>query len=210
MSTSDSLYFFFFSSYNIVILLLGDNKMIVYHVVTERPMEAGQKIIFNETNRSGVYTRVHEKSGIIQEIYAHPENYDADTLEHHTSVAMRELALEEVRLKEYPHYPSRMTSLYVSKTYEEAVKWGEFFTRIGRPTFSIVELEINGSQFVGNANRCFRASLDKEENLKMADYYWSYDPSQATDDDVLELLVSGEITVKKIVKEINANLVTGV
>ena len=183
--------------------------MIVYHVVTERPMKPGQKIIFNDTNRSGVFTRVHAKSDIVQDIYAHPENYNAETLEHHTSVAMRELALEEVRLAKFPQYPSRMASLYVSRTYEEAVKWGEFFARIGRPTFHIVTLEIDDCYFIGNANRCFRASLNKEENLKMAEYYWSYDVSQKSEEDVLELLVSGEITVKEITKEINANLGTG-
>ena len=32
-----------------------------YHVVTDRPMQAGQRIVFDENNRSGVYRRVQEK-----------------------------------------------------------------------------------------------------------------------------------------------------
>lgn len=34
--------------------------------------------------------------------------------------------MEEVRKEEYPFYPSRMSCLYVSRTYEEAERWGEF------------------------------------------------------------------------------------
>ena len=109
--------------------------MYVYHVVTDRPMYVGQQIVFDEKNHSGVYHRVYEKIDIVRDIYANPSKYSVETLEHHTSVALRELALEEVRLKKYPQYPSRMGCLYVSKSLEEAEKWGEFFAKIGRPTY---------------------------------------------------------------------------
>ena len=71
--------------------------MTVYHVVTDRPMSVGQKIIFDENNHSGVYQRVMDKIDVVNEIYKNPENYQANELEHHTSVALRELAMEEVR-----------------------------------------------------------------------------------------------------------------
>ncbi len=70
--------------------------MTVYHVVTDRPMSVGQKIIFDENNHSGVYQRVMDKIDVVNEIYKNPENYQANELEHHTSVALRELAMEEV------------------------------------------------------------------------------------------------------------------
>ena len=73
--------------------------MYVYHVVTDRPMYVGQEIIFDENHHSGVYQRVYEKIDIVNKIYANPSEYNADDLEHHTSVALRELALEEVRQK---------------------------------------------------------------------------------------------------------------
>lgn len=123
----------------------GNKQMHVYHVVTDRPMYVGQKIIFDESHHSGVYQRVQEKIEIVNKIYANPSEYNADELEHHTSVALRELALEEVRQKKYPHYPSRMSCLYVSETFEEAENWGKFFAQIGRPTYCIVKLEVNGS-----------------------------------------------------------------
>lgn len=104
--------------------------MLVYHVVTDRPMYVGQHIVFDEEHHSGVYQRVYEKLDIVKDIYSNPEKYDEETLEHHTSVALRELALEEVRQKKYPKYPSRMGCLYVSKTFEEAEKWGVFLHRL--------------------------------------------------------------------------------
>ena len=180
--------------------------MYVYHVVTDRPMYAGQEIVFDETHRSGVYSRVLAKADAVQAIYANPSEYDADTLEHHTSVALRELALEEVRQKKYPHYPSRMGCLYVSPTLEEAERWGEFFARIGRPTYHIVRLEVQGNCFTADATKCFRGQLYKEENLKLAERYWETRVEESDETAVREMLVSGKIRVLEILKEINANI----
>ena len=178
--------------------------MIAYHVVTDRPMYAGQQILFDEHHHSGVYRRVMDKLPAVEDIYAHPENYNAETLEHHTSVALRELALEEIRQEKYPHYPSRMGCLYVSQTLEEAENWGKFFAEIGRPTYHIVKLDIAGSCFTGDATKCFRGQLSKDENRRLAEQYWEADGGAPGG--IREILVSGRITVLEIVKEINANL----
>lgn len=184
----------------------GNKQMHVYHVVTDRPMYVGQKIIFDESHHSGVYQRVQEKIEIVNKIYANPSEYNADELEHHTSVALRELALEEVRQKKYPHYPSRMSCLYVSETFEEAENWGKFFAQIGRPTYCIVKLEVNGSCFIGNATKCFDGQTDKEENLRLAEIYWESKSDNSDERPIYEMLVDGHITVVEIVKEINANI----
>lgn len=180
--------------------------MVAYHVVTDKPMKVGQKIIFDEAHHSGVYQRVLDKMEAVNEIYKRPEAYSADTLEHHTSVALRELAMEEVRREKYPFYPSRMNCLYVSQTYEEAEKWGAFFARIGRPTYSIVRLEVNGNCFIGDATKCFKGQTNKDANLKLAELYWSNPQNEGCDRAVCEILVDGEITVVEILKEINANV----
>jgi len=112
--------------------------MIAYHVVTDRPMKVGQRIVFDDEHHSGVFQRVQEKLELVRQIYANPAAYQAEELEHHTAVALRELALEEVRRRKYPQYPSRMSCLYVSQTLEEAEKWGAFFAELGRPTYHIV------------------------------------------------------------------------
>ena len=71
--------------------------MIAYHVVTDRPMTVGQRIVFDETHHSGVYRRVMDRLNVVKDIYAHPEKYPSEDLEHHTAVALRELALEDMR-----------------------------------------------------------------------------------------------------------------
>ena len=133
-------------------------------------MKCGQHIIFDENHHSGVYERVQEKMEKVHDIYENPDKYDEKILEHHTSVALRELALEEVRRKKYPQFPSRMSCLYVSRTLKEAEQWGEFFARIGRPTYSIVKLDVKGNCFAGDAEKCFDGRLQKAENLKLAEY----------------------------------------
>ena len=47
--------------------------MLVYHVVTDRPMYVGQHIVFDEEHHSGVYQRVYEKLDIVKDIYSNPE-----------------------------------------------------------------------------------------------------------------------------------------
>ncbi len=180
--------------------------MYAYHVVTDRPMHLGQEIIFDETHHSGVYNRVYEKLEMVNKIYANPEKYQAEELEHHTSVALRELALEEVRQRKYPQYPSRMSCLYVSESLKEAEDWGAFFVRIGRPTYSIVKLKIEGNCFIGDATKCFDGQTDKEENLRLAEKYWENECQGQKERPIREMLVDGKITVWEIVKEINANI----
>lgn len=180
--------------------------MIAFHVVTERPMHVGQEIIFDEQHHSGVYQRVQSKLDLVRQIYANPAFYQEQELEHHTAVALRELALEEVRQQKFSQYPSRMSCLYVSETLEEAEKWGTFFAKIGRPTYAIVKLNIEGNVFAGDATKCFRGQPDRLRNLQLAEIYWENNPNPSGAAAVREMLVDGKITVLEIVKEINTNL----
>lgn len=181
--------------------------MYVYHVVTEKPMYVGQQIIFDEEHHSGVFQRVYDKLEIVEDIYANPSKYDVKTLEHHTAVALRELALEEVRQKKHPKYPSRLSCLYVSKTFEEADKWAKLFVELGRPTYHIVKLEVEGNYFIGDAKKCFEGQLEKDVNLRLAEIYWENKlEDKHNQSSIDEMLVDGKIIVMEIVKEINANL----
>lgn len=183
------------------------DKRIAFHVVTDRPMHVGQTIRFDETHHSGVYRRVMDKLAIVNDIYRHPCQYDAERLDHHTLVAFRELALEEGRQKKYPMYPSRMSCLYVSKTFEEAESWGNYFAKIGRPTYSIVRLAISGNCFIGDAAKCFDGTTNKEENLRLAEWYWENRPCKSNEQSMEQMLVDGTITVIEVLKEIHANIV---
>ncbi len=178
----------------------------VYHVVTQRPMYIGQQIILDKEHHNSVYERVTDKLSAVKDIYAHPQQYHAEELEHHTRVALRELALEKIRQREYPNYPSRMQCLYVSETFREAWQWAQFFADLGRPTYSIVKLKVTGNYFAGDANNCFDATTNEEENLHLARYYWKNLPNIKGEPPIREILVDGEIQVMEIVEEINRNL----
>ena len=169
-----------------------------YHVVTEKPMYVGQHIVFDENHHNGVWQRVNEKIDIVCDIYNNPKKYKDIELEHHTSVALRELALEQVRVEKYPNYPSRMACLYVSKTLEEAEKWLDYFVSLGRPTFQIVKLQVNGNMFYVDAENCFDGKLSEKENLILAEKYWKNE--DFNESSIIEMLVDGDIEVVEIVK----------
>lgn len=183
------------------------NEIYAYHVVTDRPMKIGQHIIFDETHHNGVWQRVYDKIQTVNEIYLHPEKYNVEELQHHTRVALRELALEKVRKDFYPEYPSRMSCLYVSESLEEAGKWAELFVTWNRPTYSIVKLKIAGNMFTGDANNCFDASVNEKENLLLAERYWKNLPNLQGQLPIKEILAAGDIEVVEIKKEINRNVI---
>lgn len=174
---------------------------IYYHVVTERPMVLNQEIVFDENHHSGVYDRVNAFKDKVEEIYANPKKYEGVELEHHLKVAFRELALEEVRKEKYPNYPSRLASLYVSNSLEEAEKWYNMFIEWGRPTYSIVKVEVDGNVYVGDAWNCFEGTIDKNKNLELAENYWKYEKNNRVKEPIVEILANGRIKVIEIVKE---------
>ena len=175
-------------------------EIYVYHVVTEKPMKLGQKILFDKNNHNSVYSRVMTFKSIIAGENVHGELSDLIKLDLNKwgKVAYRELALEKVRCEEYPNYPSRLSCLYTSRTLDEAEKWAEFFQNIGREVYSIIKLKVNGNIFDGDACNCFDGTIDEEDNIKKARQYWKMD--NETENPVIETLVDGEITVVEIVR----------
>ncbi|MBE6883442.1 MAG: DUF2441 domain-containing protein [Ruminococcaceae bacterium] len=180
--------------------------MIFYHVVSDRPKYAGQRFVVDEEHPNGVYERVQQQLSVVEDIYRNPEKYKDTELSHVVDVALRELALEKVRKEKYPQHPSRMAALYVSREYEEAVHWAEYFARIGRPTYSVAKIEVAGKLYYGDAYKCFDGTIYEEENLRMAEIYWLNGPNEDGHEPIVEVLVDGEIEVVEIMKEINANI----
>lgn len=179
---------------------------IVYHAVTERPMREGQHILLGQDSHNGVYARVMAKLDLVERIYANPAAYQGRELEHHTAVALRELAMEEVRRQLFPQYPSRMACLFVSETLEEAEDRAAFFANdCRRPTYHIVRLRVRGRLFTGDACNCFDGTPVRAKNLALAENYWRNGPS-GEDRPVKELLADGDILVQEIVREINKNI----
>ena len=74
--------------------------------------------------------------------------------------AVRETIVEMVRLQEFPEYPSRLSCLYVAKSYEDALKWRALFDSYNREVLQIVKLRAIGSSFEGDGNL-----LPKEDGI---------------------------------------------
>jgi hypothetical protein len=174
---------------------------IYYHVVTERPMKLGEEIVFDNNHHSGVYDRVYAFKDKVEEIYSNPKRYENIELEHHLKVALRELALEEIRKNKYPDYPSRLSSLYVSNTLEESEKWYDYFVNLGRPTFQIVKVSVDGNSFIGDACNCFDGTINMNYNLEQAEIYWQARDNTKGKEPIYETIVDGKIKVIEIVKE---------
>lgn len=180
--------------------------MFFYHVVSDKPKKTGQHFVLDENHPNGVHDRVYAQISVVEDIYKNPEKYRGTELSHNVDVALRELALEKVRKEKYPQYPSRMASLYVSKTYEEAERWGEYFARIGRPTYCIAKIEVDGKCYYGDAYKCFDGTVSEEENLRQAEIYWQNGSNEDGHPPITEVLVDGDIKIVEILKEINANI----
>lgn len=102
-----------------------------YHVVTEKPMDIGQKIIFDKSHHNGVYNRVTTFMKITrgEDVQGGLANLIRADMAKWAKVAYRELAIEKVRREEFPHYPSRLACLYTSRNLEEAKNWADFFKK---------------------------------------------------------------------------------
>lgn len=169
----------------------------VYHVVTERPMHVGQRILMDENHPNGVFRRVRAWENYNQGL---PAEGDVAALiasdpDRWAKVARRELAMERVRRERFPGLPSRLACLYTSRTLEQARSWAGFFQNLGRKVFSIVLLEVDGPVFDADACNCFDGAGD-ETDLANALRYWQNAPTETP---VVETLASGVLTVKEMI-----------
>ncbi len=177
-----------------------------WHVVTGRPMALGQHIVFDENHHNGVYHRVMEKLPMVDALYAEPEAWDGQDLEHHLSVALRELAMEEVRRAEYPRFPSRLACLYVSEDPADSRLWARLFQDWERDVQQIVRLRIRGRRFVGDANNCFPGTPNRAQNLEKARNYWQCGPNPNGERPIREMLVDGDIEVVEILESFQGSI----
>ncbi len=181
-------------------------EKIYYHVISDIPKKVGEHIILDDEHHNGVYKRVCDQMETVEDIRKNPDKYRNKELSHSVDVALRELALEKVRKEKYPERPSRMASLYVSKTFREAEQWGDYFAKLGRPTYGIAKIKLNGNVYEGDAYKCFDGVVDEEENIRQAEIYWLNGANEDGREPIVEILADGDIEIVEIVKEINANV----
>lgn len=192
-----------------------DTEIFAYHIVTNKKMELGQIINFNDDQQNTLYRYFLEKEQMnskgedsLRILQGHHTSdglnlnkEDAEVVSRYmgqTIRAIREVVTEMVRVKEYPDYPSRLSCLYATKTYEDALKWKELFNSYNRKVLQIVKLRVNGSYFEGDA--ALLPNVDAAPfatKIDQAKEYWKGNSKN----ELPELLIIGEIEVVEIIDE---------
>lgn len=115
--------------------------------------------------------------------------------------AVRETIVEMVRLQEFPEYPSRLSCLYASKSYEDALKWKTLFDSYNREVLQIVKLRVIGNSFEGDGNLLPKEDgIPFSQKIEQAREYWKGNIRN----DLPELLINGEIEVVEIIDDFSS------
>ena len=150
-----------------------------------------EKEIRNEQQQD-VFDVISGKSTLNEEETAMVKRYLGSS-----SRAIREQITEYVRFQYFPHYPSRLSCLYATKTVEQAMQWKALFESYNRQVLQLVKLKVKGSYYEGNAEL-----LPKEDGssfavkIEQAKNYWTNKSSGP----LTELLIDGKIEVCEIIE----------
>lgn len=194
---------------------MKENEFYAYHIVTNQKMSLGQKINFDKNQKNTLYRFFFEKEQLkskgedfMQILYDH---FNSDGLNlkgenaevvvdyaGQTIRAIREVITEMVRLQEYPEYPSRLSCLYATKSYEEVLKWKELFISFNRSILQIVKLRVAGNYFEGDGDLLPGADgVSFARKIEQARDYWRGNVKT----DLPELLINGKIEVVEIIED---------
>ncbi|MED0960393.1 DUF2441 domain-containing protein [Bacillus paramycoides] len=194
---------------------MRENELYVYHIVTRKKMNLGQIINFNKNQTNTLYHFFFEREQlnsngedsiqILKNHYTdeelHINNENAKVVMNYmdqTIRAVRETIVEMVRLQEFPEYPSRLSCLYASKSYEDALKWKELFDSYNREVLQIVKLRVIGSSFEGDGNLLPKEDgIPFSQKIEQAREYWQGNVRN----ELPELLINGKIEVMEIIDD---------
>ncbi|MGE8057636.1 DUF2441 domain-containing protein [Bacillus mycoides] len=189
-----------------------------YHIVTRNTMRIGQIIHFakNQTNtlfhfffeREQLNSNGEDGVKILNNHYKndglHINNENAKVVMNYvdqTIRAVRETIVEMIRLQEFPEYPSRLSCLYASKSYEDALKWKALFDSYNRDVLQIVKLRVIGSTFEGDGNLLPKEDgIPFSQKIEQARKYWKGNVRN----ELPELLINGEIEVVEIIDDFSS------
>ncbi|QWI43369.1 DUF2441 domain-containing protein [Bacillus mycoides] len=189
-----------------------------YHIVTRKTMSIGKIIHFdkNQTNtlfhfffeREQLNSNDEDSIQILKRHYINEElhinNENAKVVLNYidqTIRAVRETIVEMVRLQEFPEYPSRLSCLYASKSYEDALKWKALFDSYNRDVLQIVKLRVIGSSFEGDGNLLPKEDgIPFAQKMEQAREYWKGNVRN----ELPELLINGRIEVVGIIDDFSS------
>lgn len=186
-----------------------------YHIVTNKKMQLGQVINFDERKNNTLYHFFFEKEQlndqnedfmqILDNNYKdkglHLNKDNADVVVQyagHTMRAIREVIVEMVRLQDYPNHPSRLSCLYAAKSYEDVLKWKAIFDSYNRKILQIVKLHVTGNYFEGDGELLPNLeAVPFHKKMEQAREYWSGNMKN----ELPELLINGRIEVMEIIHD---------
>ncbi|PHE89403.1 hypothetical protein COF80_01955 [Bacillus toyonensis] len=194
---------------------MNEAEFYAYHIVTKKKMNIGQIIHFdkNQTNtlchfffeREHLNATGEDSIQILKSNYInnelHINNENAQVVMKYTDQtirAVRETIVEMVRLQEYPEYPSRLSCLYASKSYEDALKWKALFDSYNRDVLQIVKLLVSGNSFESDGNLLPKEDgISFSRKIEQARDYWKGNSKS----ELPELLINGKIQVVEIIDD---------
>ncbi|MCA7928939.1 DUF2441 domain-containing protein [Burkholderia cepacia] len=106
---------------------------------------------------------------------------------------LREMVLENIRLKYYAHLPSRLSCLFISETLEDAYNWIERLPDEGPKEVLQMEL-LSGCLHRTNESHLMANSPNVNEWEMFARRYWDGAPGSK----LVELLFRGELAVTSV------------
>ncbi|MBX0352043.1 DUF2441 domain-containing protein [Bacillus toyonensis] len=194
---------------------MNEAEFYAYHIVTKKKMNIGQIIHFDKNQTNTLYHFFFEREHlnatgedsiqILKSNYInnelHINNENAQVVMKYTDQtirAVRETIVEMVRLQEYPEYPSRLSCLYASKSYEDALKWKALFDSYNRDVLQIVKLLVSGNSFESDGNLLPKEDgISFSRKIEQARDYWKGNSKS----ELPELLINGKIQVVKIIDD---------
>ncbi|AFU13024.1 TPA: DUF2441 domain-containing protein [Bacillus toyonensis] len=194
---------------------MNEAEFYAYHIVTKKKMNIGQIIHFDKNQTNTLYHFFFEREQlnatgedsiqILKSNYInnelHINNENAQVVMNYTDQtirAVRETIVEMVRLQEYPEYPSRLSCLYASKSYEDALKWKALFDSYNRDVLQIVKLLVSGNSFESDGNLLPKEDgISFSRKIEQARDYWKGNSKS----ELPELLINGKIQVVEIIND---------
>lgn len=193
--------------------------LILYQVATDRNYQVGEVITFRKDIPNGQYNRVFNSDFRLNNVRPSDEMYSvakrrfkkfkaiddiysiARILEYY-DVAIKEIALEEVRKEQYPNRPSRLHCMYLSLNEDIALKNAESMFKNKEKNgklFQVVAVKLNGVIFKAGRVYVNRESKSYEYYKEKAKAYWKQ--RGLKDEEVKEVLFEGEAEIVEVLKE---------
>lgn len=173
--------------------------MIAYHVDRSAMLVPNQTInLFNNIKLDDIFTEYNNSFS----------NHGLQYLNQYSDSSVWELCLEFVRLKNFPHLPSRLQALFGVKTLEEALVWKGYISSQTNSKINICKIEFSdcyefdarwmtNPPLLNNQNNNY--NFNQKSIAKMLEYSYKYWSKEFSSNPLPELLIVSPIKILEII-----------